>query len=231
MEKITRKLFIGCSSSKQTKLTAGLIKTCILELQSSEFDIDFILDPVIWDEDRELKKGALLINSIITLPERFHYGIFIVTNDDNEPLIKSRLNDNVLIELGIFLSREDGLEKSFVIQPENSEILLPTDLQGLIVKKIPFGEVTDALFRHRIVEIVKLIIEKINDFELKIAKESRDAYLHQMDFVKRQLSSARGKSSDQKVHIIMDSLKQLIDTKAKAMHQITRFSFCPTGKK
>jgi hypothetical protein len=80
--------------------------------------------------DRRQKEFSSSIQQwVASLPERSDYGIFVLAPD---PRWGGQVNGNVLLELGVFLSRR-GLSRCLLLTSEDTQV--PRDLEGLIVAK------------------------------------------------------------------------------------------------
>ena len=107
-----RKLFIGCSC-EALHIARSLKKVLKKHFRNS-------IEPFVYDET-EWKNLSAIIDNLKNRVDEFYYAIFIGYPDD---IIKSRdtfyytCRDNVLFEMGLFLSRI-GKERTFFIIPHN----------------------------------------------------------------------------------------------------------------
>lgn len=89
----------------------------------------------VWDQDSFPLTGYPL-NSLLELLDTFHFGIFVLTPDDDATIRarKTRISrDNVIFELGLFLGRH-GIARCFILQEESDgELHLPSDFAGVTV--------------------------------------------------------------------------------------------------
>jgi hypothetical protein len=90
----------------------------------------------VWNEGLFLL-GKTILKELLTFRCRFDFAILVLTPDDVIVCRGDQTNsprDNVLFELGIFISSL-GPERTFVVTTKD-DIKLPSDLDGLIVAKI-----------------------------------------------------------------------------------------------
>jgi hypothetical protein len=74
-----------------------------------------------------------LVEWILNLPERYDFGIFIFSDDDNAIINNQKkiiTRDNVLFELGLFAGKL-GFDRCSVLRPEVDDLHLPSDLNGI----------------------------------------------------------------------------------------------------
>ena len=101
------------------------------------------LEPIILDQ--QASSGQTIIEKLEELREDVGYAIVLATPDDEgkakeESDFKSRVRQNVVLELGMFLSLL-GREKVAILLKEASNFEKPSDIQGLIY--IPFQNKVD----------------------------------------------------------------------------------------
>lgn len=101
------------------------------------------LDPIILDQ--QASAGQTIIEKLEEYGSDVGYAIVLATPDDdgkskNEANYKSRVRQNVVLELGMFLSKL-GREKVAILLKEESDFERPSDIQGLIY--IPFQNRVD----------------------------------------------------------------------------------------
>lgn len=110
------------------------------------------LDPIILDQ--QASSGQTIIQKLEECSKDVGYAIVLATPDDegrakNEEKFKSRVRQNVALELGMFLAKL-GREKVAILLKEDVNFERPSDIQGLIY--IPFqnkvDEVTVSLVRE-----------------------------------------------------------------------------------
>ena len=101
------------------------------------------LDPTILDQ--QASAGQTIIEKLEEYGSDVGYAIVLATPDDegkakSESTYKSRVRQNVVLELGMFLSKL-GREKVAILLKEASDFERPSDIQGLIY--IPFQNKVD----------------------------------------------------------------------------------------
>ena len=101
------------------------------------------LDPIILDQ--QASAGQTIIEKLEEYGSDVGYAIVLATPDDegrakNEDNYKSRVRQNVVLELGMFLSKL-GREKVAILLKEAPDFEKPSDIQGLIY--IPFQNKVD----------------------------------------------------------------------------------------
>ena len=85
----------------------------------------------VWDQTFQL--GQNTIDELTQHLKRFDFGVFILAPTDLLTIgdrTQPAPRDNVILELGMFIGRL-GKERSFIVQPQDLEIRLPTDLLGV----------------------------------------------------------------------------------------------------
>ena len=101
------------------------------------------LDPIILDQ--QASGGQTIIEKLEEYGSDVGYAIVLATPDDegkakSDANLKSRVRQNVVLELGMFLSKL-GREKVAILLKEESDFERPSDIQGLIY--IPFQNKVD----------------------------------------------------------------------------------------
>ncbi|MGL5439356.1 MAG: TIR domain-containing protein [Filifactoraceae bacterium] len=101
------------------------------------------LSPIILDQ--QASGGQTIIEKLEEYSADVGYAIVLATPDDegkakSEPDFKSRVRQNVVLELGMFLAKL-GREKVAILLKENADFEKPSDIQGLIY--IPFQSKVD----------------------------------------------------------------------------------------
>lgn len=96
------------------------------------------LEPIILDQ--QASGGQTIIEKLEEYSEEIGYAIVLATPDDeskakSEESYKSRVRQNVVLELGMFLAKL-GREKVAILLKESLNFERPSDIQGLIY--IPF---------------------------------------------------------------------------------------------
>lgn len=101
------------------------------------------LDPIILDQ--QASSGQTIIEKLEEYGADVGYAIILATPDDEgkaktEEVYKSRVRQNVVLELGMFLAKL-GREKVAILLKEDANFEKPSDIQGLIY--IPFQNKVD----------------------------------------------------------------------------------------
>lgn len=101
------------------------------------------LEPIILDQ--RASAGQTIIEKLEECGSEVGYAIVLATPDDegkakSETTYKSRVRQNVVLELGMFLSKL-GREKVAILLKEATDFEKPSDIQGLIY--IPFQNKVD----------------------------------------------------------------------------------------
>ena len=101
------------------------------------------LDPIILDQ--QASSGQTIIEKLEEYGADVGYAIILATPDDEgkaktEEMYKSRVRQNVVLELGMFLAKL-GREKVAILLKEDANFEKPSDIQGLIY--IPFQNKVD----------------------------------------------------------------------------------------
>lgn len=101
------------------------------------------LDPIILDQ--QASSGQTIIEKLEEYGADVGYAIILATPDDEgkakmEDAYKSRVRQNVVLELGMFLAKL-GREKVAILLKEDTNFEKPSDIQGLIY--IPFQNKVD----------------------------------------------------------------------------------------
>jgi predicted nucleotide-binding protein len=122
-EKPKPRIFIGSSSE-------GIEIARVIQ---SELHRDFSVE--IWNQNTVFGLGTATIEALETAVESYDFGIFVFTPDD-EIIMRDAQHkvprDNVIFELGLFIGKL-GRFKAFAVQPQNSDIQLPSDLKGMSI--------------------------------------------------------------------------------------------------
>ena len=98
------------------------------------------LEPIILDQ--QASRGQTIIEKLEEYSQEVGYAIVLAAPDDDgksksEDTYKSRVRQNVVLELGMFLAKL-GREKVAILLKEDKEFEKPSDIQGLIY--IPFRQ-------------------------------------------------------------------------------------------
>lgn len=113
------------------------------------------LEPIILDQ--QASGGQTIIEKLEEYSQEVGYAIVLATPDDEgkskkEDAYKSRVRQNVVLELGMFLAKL-GREKVAILLKEDKEFEKPSDIQGLIY--IPFDKKVDEVSINLIRELSK----------------------------------------------------------------------------
>lgn len=101
------------------------------------------LEPIILDQ--QISAGQTIIEKLEEYSKEVQYAIVLATPDDegkslSESTTKKRVRQNVVLELGMFLSKL-GREKVAILLKEDHDFEKPSDIQGLVY--IPFNNKVD----------------------------------------------------------------------------------------
>ena len=105
-------------------------------VKAVEISLNPIADVIIWTDKRKFRKiGEYFLDSLIAASGQFDFAVLIFEPNDviaSRKIIQQAPRDNVVFELGLFLSRL-GRRRTFVIAPTvwKSDLKILTDLQGL----------------------------------------------------------------------------------------------------
>ncbi len=110
------------------------------------------LEPIILDQ--QISAGQTIIEKLEEYSKEVQYAIVLATPDDegkasSESTLKKRVRQNVVLELGMFLSKL-GRDKVAILLKEDKNFEKPSDIQGLVY--IPFSN-------------------KVNDVTVSLVKE------------------------------------------------------------
>ncbi len=113
------------------------------------------LDPIILDQ--QASGGQTIIEKLEECGSDIGYAIVLATPDDegkakNEATLKKRVRQNVVLELGMFLSKL-GRERVAILLKESEDFEKPSDIQGLIY--IPFQNKVDEVSISLIRELAR----------------------------------------------------------------------------
>lgn len=112
------------------------------------------LEPIILDQ--QASSGQTIIEKLEDYTDDVGYAIVLATPDDEgkaktETTMKSRVRQNVVLELGMFLTKL-GRKRVAILLKEASDFERPSDIQGLIY--IPF--------RNNVEEVTVKLIRELN---------------------------------------------------------------------
>ena len=101
------------------------------------------LEPIILDQ--QISAGQTIIEKLEEYSKEVQYAIVLATPDDegkatSESIVKKRVRQNVVLELGMFLSKL-GRDKVAILLKEDKDFEKPSDIQGLVY--IPFSNKVD----------------------------------------------------------------------------------------
>ena len=101
------------------------------------------LEPIILDQ--QVSAGQTIIEKLEEYSKEVQYAIVLATPDDEgksqtEAVTKKRVRQNVVLELGMFLSKL-GRDKVAILLKEDRDFEKPSDIQGLVY--IPFNNKVD----------------------------------------------------------------------------------------
>lgn len=113
------------------------------------------LEPIILDQ--QASGGQTIIEKLEVYSQEVGYAIVLATPDDegkskSEENYKSRVRQNVVLELGMFLAKL-GRDKVAILLKEDAGFEKPSDIQGLIY--IPFERKVDEVAINLIRELSK----------------------------------------------------------------------------
>lgn len=115
------------------------------------------LDPIILDQ--QASSGQTIIEKLEEYSSDIGYAIVLATPDDEgkaktktEKILKSRVRQNVVLELGMFLAKL-GRDKVAILLKESANFEKPSDIHGLIY--IPFQKKVDEVSVSLIRELTK----------------------------------------------------------------------------
>ena len=111
------------------------------------------LEPIILDQ--QASAGQTIIEKLEEYTANVGYAIVLATPDDegkakSETATKSRVRQNVVLELGMFLAKL-GRERVAILLKEATDFERPSDIQGLIY--IPFQNKVDEVSLNLIREL------------------------------------------------------------------------------
>ena len=113
------------------------------------------LEPIILDQ--QASAGQTIIEKLEEYTADVGYAIVLATPDDegkakSEATAKSRVRQNVVLELGMFLAKL-GRERVAILLKEAPDFERPSDIQGLIY--IPFQNRVDEVSLNLIRELTR----------------------------------------------------------------------------
>jgi hypothetical protein len=115
------RLFIG-SSSEALPIARAIQK---------ELSGDLLV--TIWDQD-VFRPGTFTVEALLNQVRQTHFALFVFAPDDVTRLRKktySAVRDNVVFELGLFMSQLDRRRCLFLLPTTATKFRIPTDLSGI----------------------------------------------------------------------------------------------------
>lgn len=111
------------------------------------------LEPIILDQ--QVSAGQTIIEKLEEYSKEVQYAIVLATPDDEgkslaETTNKKRVRQNVVLELGMFLSKL-GRNKVAILLKEDRDFEKPSDIQGLVY--IPFSNKVDEVTVNLVKEL------------------------------------------------------------------------------
>lgn len=111
------------------------------------------LEPIILDQ--QVSAGQTIIEKLEEYSKEVQYAIVLATPDDEgkslaETINKKRVRQNVVLELGMFLSKL-GRDKVAILLKEDRDFEKPSDIQGLVY--IPFSNKVDEVTVNLVKEL------------------------------------------------------------------------------
>ena len=111
------------------------------------------LEPIILDQ--QISAGQTIIEKLEEYSQEVQYAIVLATPDDegkalSESTTKKRVRQNVVLELGMFLSKL-GRDKVAILLKEDCDFEKPSDIQGLVY--IPFNNRVDDVTLNLVKEL------------------------------------------------------------------------------
>jgi hypothetical protein len=114
-----------------------------------------------WDQG-VFGTGEVYIESLMAALPRFDFAVLVLTADDE---VRSRSKDltsprdNVIFELGLFMGVL-GRDRTFILQPRDSGLKIPTDLAGITASSFDWPRV-DKNYKAAVATGAEVIREKI----------------------------------------------------------------------
>lgn len=122
-----KKIFIGSSSNEGVRIAEMVHLNMYREY-----------DTTIWNHS-VFKLGKSNLESLVQATEDYDYAILILTPDDKVLKKESETfipRDNILFELGLFIGKL-GSENVFMLVPEEVNLSIPSDLDGIVYASYP----------------------------------------------------------------------------------------------
>jgi hypothetical protein len=207
-------IFIA-SASEDTTITM-MIAEAIRDAQIST-SLCFVLEPKPWFKE-EFTLNHANLHSLVKFPKKYDYACFLFTPRDtiiSKDMTSLRVRDNVVFEFGLFVSQKDGINKSFIIHPDDNNLKLASDIAGIVTVKYTHTSNPQFLSAN-IKAAVARIIKAIEEFEDELKDRSAKAVNASVANLRATLEKT--KPEDQP-RVILDALKDLAETKAEALNQ------------
>ncbi len=122
----------------------------------------------VWNQGTVFSLGDATLEALEAATLTYDFGIFIFSPDDTihsrgETKIVTR--DNVIFEAGLFIGKL-GRRKAFVVQPQNQQVTLPSDFNGITTASFDSEATNKAAALGPIAEIIRQAIAraKVADF-------------------------------------------------------------------
>lgn len=208
-----RKVFIG--SSSEGRQIADIVSDALS--RSNNKIKNYKLEPCLWDY-ADWKLNFAILNSLVEFPQKYSYSIFVFTPDDtviSRDEETKRVRDNVLFEFGLFVGQKDGTNKAFVIHPKDKDFVLATDIKGIYAPAYDHSHDREIL-KNRINAVVNKIVDVIDKYESSIIEQSEQAIKTTVQGLRESLARS---NEYEKVHKIIDALKDLVELKGRALNQ------------
>lgn len=100
--------------------------------ETIQLNLQFTADCQLWNQSLFAPTTGTL-EQLVTAVGTFDFAIFVITPDDvttRRGTRQSTGRDNVIFELGLFMGRL-GRERTFIVQPRDQNLSLPSDLLGV----------------------------------------------------------------------------------------------------
>ena len=145
----------GCTSSESKKIFVVYGHDEIARTQLEAMLRRWDLEPIILDQ--QASSGQTIIEKLEEYTADVGYAIILATPDDegkakSESTYKSRVRQNVVLELGMFLAKL-GRNRVAILLKEATDFEKPSDIQGLIY--IPFKDKVDEVSLSLIRELTR----------------------------------------------------------------------------
>jgi len=131
----------------------------------------------LWNEGF-FSLGNTFIETLVNALPRFDFAILVLTPDDmmnSRQVVAFGPRDNVIFELGLFMGRL-GRSRTFILQPSNASVKIPTDLAGVTTATYEWPR-EDSSYKSAVGAACDSIREVLRDLgvsETKTAKTIND---------------------------------------------------------